>query len=491
MEKTTEITTETTIETPIEQKVKKPKKKIKKKWIVLGVLAVVVVGGIVASSLMGGKNTGIPVIVVDANEGDVKEIVDISGTVASEEVTTYFAEVNAKIAELNVENGSEVRSGESLVVYDTKELEDALTKTTLEAKSSEIGADVVVMGLDESQRKAGEAAKNYDEAVKYVQHFQDCVNQINGQLAEANSLNEQKASIEAEIGALTEQLNAKPDSTKLPKKINEKNKELKEVNRKLKGYDVPALNAALESCSADLSEYKGLEAEYKAGKEAADPTAGKQKEQQSAIKESLKFTKEEVKEELDLAKQGVSAEVTGIVSELQVVKGQTVQAGSPLFTISDSSKVKVTVELTKHNLETVQTGQKAELTINGNSYTGTVANINKVAGTNQAGATVVSADIHIDNPDDKLYLGVDAKVKITVADKKGVLAVPISCVNYGTDSTFCYVVKDGAVAKKEVEIGISSSEYIEIISGLEKGDQVINSLGTEYEEGTPVTPTYE
>jgi len=142
-------------------------------------------------------------------------------------------------------------------------------------------------------------------------------------------------------------------------------------------------------------------------------------------------------------------------------------------------------------MENVTEGQKAELTINGGTYTGTVTKVNKVAKVSQTGATVVEADIHIDNPDDKIYLGVEANAVINIAEKKDILRIPVECVNYGTDNVFCYVVKDGAVAKKEIETGISSGEFIEVLSGLEEKEQVINNLGTEYEEGTLVEPVYE
>lgn len=465
------------------------KKSKKKKWIIIGIIvAVIIVAIVVANVLGGGQNAGMPVTVVDATENDIKQVIDISGTVTSEEEKTYFAETSAKINELNVSDGGSVEKGASLVVYDTEELESALNKAQLEAKSSELGADAVVIGLNNAQKKASEAATNYDEAVKYVQHYTDCVNQLNSQLSEVNSLQEKKTNLETEIAGLQAELEKKPDSDKIPGKIEKKTKELKSVNKKLSGYNISDLQSALEKCSSDLAEYKALEAEYKATKETADPSAQKQKEQQAVVKEVAQLSAKDLEKELALAKEGVSAEVSGIVSDVQVVAGQTVQAGAPLFKIADSSKVKVTVQLTKYNLENISIGQKAELTINGKKYTGEVSYVNKVATKNETGATVVQADIHIDAPDDNIFLGVEAQVSIEVANKEGVLSVPLACVNYGADSTFCYVVEDGVVAKKEVETGISSAEYIEIVSGLEPGDQVIDAMGTEYEEGMPVTP---
>jgi len=465
--------------------------KKKKKWIIIGIVALVVVGGIIGIGAGGGGKAAMPVTVVDAEKGEIKQIVEISGLVASEESVTYFAQINGVVSELQVENGQNVKAGSKLLTYDIEAMEDNLKKAELESKISNLGADATITSINASQSKASEAAKNYDDAVKYVAHFTECVGQLNGEIAKATELAEKQAKLAAEIAELEKKLEKKPDSEKTAKQLKEKTKEYKDVTKAYEAYDIAALKSALETCSNDLAEYKALEAEYKATKETSDPSANLQKAQQSAMKESSQMTVEEAKEALAEAQAGVVTPVNGIVSDVQVVEGQSVTEGTPLFTIADSSKLKVTIELTKYSMENVTEGQKAELTINGGTYTGTVTKVNKVAKVSQTGATVVEADIHIDNPDDKIYLGVEANAVINIAEKKDILRIPVECVNYGTDNVFCYVVKDGAVAKKEIETGISSGEFIEVLSGLEEKEQVINSLGTEYEEGTLVAPVYE
>ena len=66
------------------------------------------------------------------------------------------------------------------------------------------------------------------------------------------------------------------------------------------------------------------------------------------------------------------------------------------------------------------------------------------------------------------------------------MSVPANAVNTGKDSTFCYVVRDGVIARQDVETGISSSEYTEIKSGLKLGDSVISELPDGFKEGMKV-----
>ena len=67
------------------------------------------------------------------------------------------------------------------------------------------------------------------------------------------------------------------------------------------------------------------------------------------------------------------------------------------------------------------------------------------------------------------------------------LTVPVEVVNIGKDGSFCYVVEDGVITKKNVTTGISSDSYVEIKDGLKKGDQVLTDIG-DHEEGDQVTP---
>lgn len=466
-----------------QETVAKSKKKIKKRWIVLGVVGIIIVGSIVSGIISGGKVT-VPVPTQKASKQDLLQTVEISGTVMSEEETTYFAKVNAVIDELNVTEGGSVSNGDKLVTYDTSEIEESIEKAKLAERSTDLGADAAITSLAEGQKKVHEAAKNYDEAVKYVKHYQECVNQLNGQLTEANKIADKMATVEGEMVKIAERMKALPDDSSLVKKYTKKEKEYNKLEEQYKAYNVADIKVALETCSEDLADYKAQEAEYKATKEADDPSAGLQMEQQKVSKQAAALDTKSLTDDLAQAQAGVNAEFDGIVSQIKVTKGESVAAGTPLFTISNAKKVKVNIELTKYNLENVKAGQKATVTINGKEYTGEVSEIEKVAKNNASGTVVVGASVHLDQPDDDIYLGVEGKVVIEVAKKEQTIAIPLACVNYSTNGTFCYVLEDGKIAKKNIEIGITSDEYAEVLSGIEENAEVIDAMGQEYEEGT-------
>ena len=59
--------------------------------------------------------------------------------------------------------------------------------------------------------------------------------------------------------------------------------------------------------------------------------------------------------------------------------------------------------------------------------------------------------------------------------------------NIGKDGSFCYVVEDGTIKKKEIETGVISDSFAEIKSGLKNGEQVLVDIGN-HKEGDKVKP---
>ena len=111
-----------------------------------------------------------------------------------------------------------------------------------------------------------------------------------------------------------------------------------------------------------------------------------------------------------------------------------------------------------------------------------------MSGSNQAAVSSASimATIHIDNPDENIFLGVDAKVTIQAAEARDVLVLPTEAVNIGKDGTFCWVYEDGIMKKRSITIGVTSDDCAEITQGIDEGEQVIPDPGN-HEEGDTIT----
>lgn len=250
--------------------------------------------------------------------------------------------------------------------------------------------------------------------------------------------------------------------------------------------DTSALESAMEAASDELAELQSDLASEKAIAEADSTSLTKEERKKLKVADNLsELDAKSAKELVEEGKKGITAEFNGIVSKADLKNGEAVTQGMELFTIQNTDKASVDVTLSKYDYDTVKEGQKAEITLGDNTYEGTVTRMSHIAVQNEKGTPVISATVSIDDPDDDIFLGVDAKVKIHAASAKDVVTLPVEVVNIGKDGSFCYVIENGLVTRRNITTGISSEDYIEITDGIETGEEVISDLG-DYTEGMAV-----
>lgn len=251
-----------------------------------------------------------------------------------------------------------------------------------------------------------------------------------------------------------------------------------------------SLKEGIEAEEERLATLREHKAEMEAQKQQAEAALVNryQKENLSATEELNLLVYENMQADFAAAQNGVTADFNGIVMEIGVVEGATVPEGTQLLTLADSEKIKVVVYITRYDLEKIEVGQQADVTINGSVYEGSVAKIDRMATVNASGNATVRAEIHIENPDDKIYLGLEAKAVIHTDSAQGALLIPLEALNADRNGDFVYIEENGIAVRRPVVTGISSDEYIEVKEGLSETDNVITASynGAGIEEGMQV-----
>ena len=250
------------------------------------------------------------------------------------------------------------------------------------------------------------------------------------------------------------------------------------------------LEQKLQEEQERLVGYEQLKAEMEAQKLQAEASALStyQKENLSASERLNIMNYEKAQKDYEEAAKGITADFDGIIVELSAMEGLPVGENQQLLTLASTNKVKVSIGVGKFDLEKLKEGQKAEIEIFGNTYTGKVVKIDKMATASSNGFYQVGAEIVIDNPDDRIILGLDAKVKILTESVEDVLLVPVEALNADRQGDFVYVAENGLAVRRDVICGISSTEFIEIKEGITESDKVIvSSLAGTVEEGMVVT----
>ncbi len=247
--------------------------------------------------------------------------------------------------------------------------------------------------------------------------------------------------------------------------------------------DTSGIENAIEQASSDLADLQSDLATQKSIAEADSTSLTKEEKEKMRVTNNLtELDAKSAKELVEEGKKGIEADFNGVISKAAVQQGATVTQGMELFTLQSTDKVSVDINVSKYDYAKVKEGQTADITIGDKKYTGKVIKISHLATTNEKGSTLISATVSIDQPDEDIFLGVDAKVKIYAEKAEDVVTLPAGVVNIGKAGSFCYVLKDGVITRQDITTGISSDDAVEVTDGIKAGDEVIEDLGS-LEEG--------
>ncbi|HUF12304.1 MAG TPA: efflux RND transporter periplasmic adaptor subunit [Longimicrobiales bacterium] len=169
------------------------------------------------------------------------------------------------------------------------------------------------------------------------------------------------------------------------------------------------------------------------------------------------------------------APVSGVVVQKNVLDGQAVRAGEPLYTIADLTEVWVEAELREADAGLVQEGDAALVELAAYPGRPIAGRVEYVYPTLQAQARTLKARIAIPNPQGRLRPGMYATVRLA-APGRTALTVPTSAVLRTGDRQLVFVdLGGGRIMPQEVELGGIAGEYVEVLAGLEPGQRVVTS----------------
>ena len=247
--------------------------------------------------------------------------------------------------------------------------------------------------------------------------------------------------------------------------------------------DTSGIENAIEQASSDLADLQSDLATQKSIAEADSTSLTKEEKEKMRVTNNLtELDAKSAKELVEEGKKGIEADFNGVISKAAVQQGATVTQGMELFTLQSTDKVSVDINVSKYDYAKVKEGQTADIAIGDKKYTGKVTKISHLVTTNEKGSTLISATVSIDQPDEDIFLGVDAKVKIYAEKAEDVVTLPAGVVNIGKAGSFCYVLKDGVITRQDITTGISSEDVVEVTDGIKVGDEVLEDLGS-LEEG--------
>jgi len=227
-----------------------------------------------------------------------------------------------------------------------------------------------------------------------------------------------------------------------------------------------------------------------------------------------------------LSKTTIYSPMSGTISDLNKEQGE-IAIGSQfqedvILIVADLTEMEAQVNVDENDIVSVKLGQQAEIEVDallGETLTGTVYEIANAANTDAEGTTNQKTEfevkIAITGETSRLRPGMTASADIRTQTRSDVIGVPIQSVAIRTidqltldgedvadaekrftadedgfvEIIFC-VEDDGTVSARQVETGIQSDDVIEILTGVDAGEEVVTgsyrAISTDIRNGAQV-----
>ena len=189
----------------------------------------------------------------------------------------------------------------------------------------------------------------------------------------------------------------------------------------------------------------------------------------------------------------VTAPVDGTIYRVYEESERVVQAGTPLFDISNDDTLEIVIDLLTQDAVKVSPGDIILVSGWGDERTisARVSYIEPQAFTKISALGVEEQRVNIIGEflEDPAPLGAGYRIEagIVVWEEDGVLTVPTSAMFQRQNTWQVFTIEDGKVAVRNIQLGQRSRDYAQVLNGLSAGDQVILYPSDLIEEGVKVS----
>lgn len=252
---------------------------------------------------------------------------------------------------------------------------------------------------------------------------------------------------------------------------------LGKVDSKLKELNLKATSLSEERLRKDYDRYNEL---YK-GNAATEANVT-----------DVKYNYENTKVQLDQIKQQIAdanivAPLSGTIVKKNLEEGEFVNPGTVIATIVDVSKLKATVMVSESDVYKLKTGALVNITTDiypGKTFKGTVRYISPQGDD----AHNYPVEISLGNEGkSQIKAGTFIRVAFDIQGTTNTLQIPKIALVEGLKNPYVYVLNGNKASVKKLVLGREIGENVEVLSGLNEGEEVISSGQINLVEGSIVS----
>lgn len=484
------------------------KKKKKKTWLIILIIVAVILIYFIASIMSAAKKMQVQYDYELAEIRDIQVYNSFRGNIATVDYQNVVPDVSVglKIQEINVEKGDEVKAGDVLMVLDDASIRESIAELEVTMTTS---ASSNALALEEAQHTYNVYQQNLDNGTnaQIVSASQQVdaayVNLLTAQKNYNNEVAANQRNLSGAVKSAMDGVNAAYNSL-LSAELSyydTKNSDIATDNQKEQAriaYENAQMNynnACQSFEAAKINEdititnlYDSLvtaQNNYLAAVDTYNITVSSAYEQLVSYGYAVERAEllqgdyvNQVKLDnlyKDLENCVIYAPCDGIITDLPYKVGDRAEIGKSVATVTDFSRLMVSINVSEYDIVGATEGCAVEVYVNAidATYTGEVTYVDRVATVNN-GVSYFGAEVQFD-ADDLVRAGMSCEIKVITSEKDGVISIKADAVSSMPDGTpYVLILDEGADEPREqiIEGGVSDGTYMEVISGVNEGDNI-------------------
>jgi RND family efflux transporter MFP subunit len=190
----------------------------------------------------------------------------------------------------------------------------------------------------------------------------------------------------------------------------------------------------------------------------------------------------------NLEQQTLRSPIDGVVLDRPASPGTHLNVNDQVMLIADvrPENLVMRAAVDEENMVMVRDGQEVQMSLYsypGRIFAGRVAKIYDKADPERR---TFEVDVAVAEPDERMSAGMTGELAFVVASKEVAAVAPRQALQ----SNRLFTVRDGKLKAVDAQVGLTSVERIEILSGFGVGDQVVISPTAALRDGQPVRTTF-
>jgi HlyD family secretion protein len=405
--------------------------------------------------------------------------ISVTGAVRSNQSANLTWQVNAKVGELKIAVGQQVKKNDVLAVLDLT----SLPQNLIQAQNDLINAQNNLKNLnDQAAVNKATAEKALTQAQKDLEDAQTKRNQYSGK-TRADDLTIQKAEADYTLA-------------------QDRVKQAQDAFDNVSSLDADSTQRAQAQSNLATAQSSARQSKWMLDYYRAKPSATDVNQVEAAL-QLAQAKVNDAQRQYDLIKNGpaekdvsiannnitmaqasinqtrLTAPFSGTITDLNAQSGDIVSPGTQALRIDDLSKLFIDSQVSEVDINHLKVGQDVGITfdaIPNKTYQGKISEVG-TAGSTSSGAVNYPVTIQMTNADEQVKTAMTAGLTITTEKLENVLVVPVRAIRTVSGKRVVFIPQgQNSLTPVIIELGASADTMVEIVGGdLKEGDTIITN----------------